>query len=338
MPSIFNEDYIEISYNGSIILSTVPRDLRPEVDVCDTKSRCLICPVRNKIKRQKKVVFDGGYIYACSYNTDMTNKLFLFFFDAVVSLSKAYIDRITDIKSEANRNLRRMKHNISRYQTIIKEDLDSFLPIEDIHENEWPAIVQNMTSQIHRNSKNAAGVFLHTRKNIQLAISEMDAYDILVSETKSIALQSHEIHKVVMLSLQPFIGAFNDKKIKINLGQCSNTVNIHYDSFSVALGHFWDNAIKYTVPDTTVDIIFDSDKDYVIVTMSMNSLAFKEKEMNRLFEEGYSGSYARSLSLSGNGIGLFYIKKILELNGGEFEIIPGKSNYSYNSVFFSFLY
>lgn len=336
MPTTVNDDYIEISYNGVIILSTVPGDLRAEVDNCDTKAKCFICPVRNKIKRQKKVIFDDGYIYACSYNPEMTNKLFLFYFESVVSLSSAYINRISDIKSEANRNLRRMKHNISRYHTIIKEELDSFLSTEDVQEKEWPVIVQNTTNEIHRNSKLAASIFLHTRKNIQLAISEMDAYDVLVSEPKSIALQSHEIHKVVMLSLQPFIGALTDKKVSINLGQCAHSVKINYDSFSVALGHFWDNATKYTVPDTTIDIVFDSNQEYVIVTISMNSLAFKEKEMNRLFEEGFSGSYARSLSLSGNGIGLFYIKKIMELNGGDFGIAPGKSNYSYNGYPYSY--
>jgi len=52
----------------------------------------------------------------------------------------------------------------------------------------------------------------------------------------------------------------------------------------------------------------------------MTSLKIDNSEKIKIFDEGYSGKFAKKHEKDGNGIGLSRVKKIIELNKGEFTI------------------
>lgn len=92
------EYYIHIFKNNSVLLSNLPEELREEADRCSCNLTNSMCPIRHVMKRQNKEIITDGYIYMCSYDTSITNKIFLHYFDMLRSVHIAYEEKIKNEK------------------------------------------------------------------------------------------------------------------------------------------------------------------------------------------------------------------------------------------------
>ena len=79
-----------------------------------------------------------------------------------------------------------------------------------------------------------------------------------------------------------------------------------------------ENAIKYSMSDTGVDIdgFYDSKKDQVTVSVHNRGIPLREEDTSRIFERGYRTQEARNQYPAGTGFGLYIAKKIVELHQG----------------------
>ena len=132
--------------------------------------------------------------------------------------------------------------------------------------------------------------------------------------------------------MQSFFLELIDKKVNINIGDSDEKVWIDFPTFSVVLGHILDNAVKYTAENSTLNISFLKTSEHVSIQISMNSILVQEEEINNIFEENYSGYWATETELNGHGIGMFYAKKLIELNKGEIIFTPGTESYRLNGI------
>lgn len=331
------ECYYHIVEDNKVVLSNLPTELLSEVDSCDAATQCIQCPVRSVLKRQKKLSTDGnGFVYFCSYDQSLNKKTFALYYDAIYSLYKSFASKIEQIDTKsrlsAKTDIHRLQHNVNSYNAKIQDDLDSIFSIQDTKMSEWPKVVQNVTKIVENNPKKAALVLLKTRKNISLVNAEMNVYDFLENPNGEIQFNEHQLHKVIMLSLQPFFLDFVENHITPKLGECRETVQIDYPSVSVIFGHLWSNAVKYTCGGTDIDISFSSDEEFVHVIIDSYSMVIEGDEVDKIMLEGYSGKWSRIANKSGNGIGMHYIKYLMELNLGEFSIVPGSSATRINNI------
>lgn len=322
--------YYHIVDDNEVILSNLPHELLPEVDSCPAATQCIPCPIKGVIKRQKKLATDNnGFVYFCSYDQDMNKKTFAYYYDALYSLYKSFNSKIKQIDSEkrlsAKTDINRLQHNVNSYNARIQDDLESVFSIQDTKMSEWPKVVQNITKIVENNPKKAALVLLKTRKNISLVNAEMNVYDFLENPNGEIQFNEHQLHKVIMLSLQPFFLDFVENRITPKLGECRETVRIDYSSVSVIFGHLWSNAVKYTCGGTDIEISFSVDEEYVNVIVESQSMVIESDEVDKIMLEGYSGRWSQKSGKSGNGIGMHYIRYLMGLNLGKFLVIPGTS-------------
>ena len=174
--------------------------------------------------------------------------------------------------------------------------------------------------------------FLHIYKNVQLIKAEMEVYDIMNTETANLNIIEHPIRKVIDLSVQSFFLELLDKNINIKNGMSTDKVLIDFPTFSVVLGHILDNTVKYAAENSLLEISFVSAQDKLKVRFSMTSILVNLDEINMIFDEKYSGQWASEIGLQGHGIGMYYAKKLIELNRGTIEFIAGKEKYKLNGV------
>lgn len=66
--------------------------------------------------------------------------------------------------------------------------------------------------------------------------------------------------------------------------------------------------------------------------MRRNSLKIENDEIEDIYTEGYSGKWAKMISKDGHGIGMFYIKHLIEMNGGYFSINAGVNVTNINGI------
>jgi signal transduction histidine kinase len=64
----------------------------------------------------------------------------------------------------------------------------------------------------------------------------------------------------------------------------------------------------------------------------MTSILVLKNEINDIFLEHYSGFWAKETEMNGHGIGMFYAKRLIEMNKGRIEFVPGEELYRLNGI------
>jgi len=97
----------------------------------------------------------------------------------------------------------------------------------------------------------------------------------------------------------------------------------------VALTQLLDNAIKYSVPDSPIDIWFGADEAEARVTVRDQGLVIRPDDRERIFERFYRGS-STDQGPAGTGLGLSIVKRIVEAHHGRvwFESKPEGTEFS----------
>jgi K+-sensing histidine kinase KdpD len=95
-----------------------------------------------------------------------------------------------------------------------------------------------------------------------------------------------------------------------------------YEAFRVAVHHLLDNAAKYAMPDSNIEISFRKEKDFFVSQFNMMSMEILPDEITKINSEGYSGHFPKKAKKNGQGIGMGIINKMLPLNGAKPVVLP----------------
>jgi len=88
------------------------------------------------------------------------------------------------------------------------------------------------------------------------------------------------------------------------------------DKLSDVILNLVDNAIKYTPLGGTVAIAAKLKDNYMVVSVHDNGIGIAYEELDQLFEKFRRGKEINKVDTSGNGLGLYIAKKIIEGHGG----------------------
>lgn len=319
--------YHVVLQNGTVI-TNLPDSLYAEMDNCTAKTKCEICSVRGVLKRHKKAPLNGGFAYLCSYDSELTNNNFKLCFEVFISLVSCLEDSLKRAVRPSIEEVRSIRHNVYGQLSHIQDDLKTLISFDDIPSKDWPEIVSNATNSIVTNAEASSKAILRTIKRTAISLAEFDAYD-LISSSNPPSIYPHTIHKVVKLSIQPYIFDFWDHNVGVQIGECYEKVSIDYELVNLALGHFWNNAVKYVKPGTSITITFSPAASYdgINVTINMVSLFIRKDEKEAIFEKGVSGEEAKRTKLCGHGMGMFFIRECIHKCFGQFTITPGETKH-----------
>jgi two-component system, OmpR family, phosphate regulon sensor histidine kinase PhoR len=146
------------------------------------------------------------------------------------------------------------------------------------------------------------------RDEIPLQKTELDIHELIKSSYKHMSLQMEHRHGSLKLNLEAenFI-VMGDK--------------IHLAN---AFRNLADNAIKYSKGDPELSVqTFNTDQKIVIV-MSDKGIGIEEEYQVKVFEKYFRVPTGDVHDVKGFGLGLAYVKKIIEMHGGSIELQSGK--------------
>jgi len=90
------------------------------------------------------------------------------------------------------------------------------------------------------------------------------------------------------------------------------------DLLSLGLYNLLDNALKFTVQNEAVEVLVRDNGRAVVVEVADGGPGIPSEEQGRVFEELYRGENAGGIE--GSGLGLSFVKRIVELHGGELSL------------------
>lgn len=315
-----------LSSDNALVASNLPKSCKHCFDNCQTIGRVFEkCIIDNKKRRFGKIENGKGITFLCCDETK-TTKLFR---EKLEALSYAYYDLIlpkevisNDIKSTAQKRVNRLVHNLTSINAHNIQEIYDLIP-QSVLTTNINEQIERIQQEIIANPRDAAMMFLRIAKHNIHMKSEFSIYKKLERADPTLDKRTHPIHKVFMNVLHTFFVDFSDKNVYVNVGECRASIQCDYEVIQVALYHIIENSSKYVKPNSQIDILFKEINSQIEISIKMTSLHIEESELDKIFEEGYSGKEARRSKKQGEGIGLWRVRQMLELNDSQIEIYAG---------------
>jgi two-component system phosphate regulon sensor histidine kinase PhoR len=148
-------------------------------------------------------------------------------------------------------------------------------------------------------------------------------------EADQIVLTKESLKNVLSMAITVCESPAQEKQIVLQL-DCAPHIKakVNPDLFEQAVVNLLDNAIKYSDPQSTINIKAERRGNQVIISVQDFGCGISEEHLPRLFERFYRVDKARSRQLGGTGLGLAIVKHIVNAHRGTItvESTPGQGS------------
>ncbi len=127
-----------------------------------------------------------------------------------------------------------------------------------------------------------------------------------------------DILQVSIDAMKPF-AIQNDVNVYLN---SHNGISIKVDprEMEIVFNNLISNAIKYNKPGGRVDCSVKPKEEFIVFTISDNGIGMSEDDMSKLFNEFVRIKNQRTKGISGSGLGLSIVKKIVDAYEGDITV------------------
>jgi signal transduction histidine kinase len=281
---------------------------------CNSVSIKISCPLYLDTRRIGKAKTESGTVFCCSNSKDFGSSSKLFKKEQnhfLIGLNK-----INDTKNELNIETQRLIHNLTNTNGHNIQELYAVVP-QDLLTQNLDEQLENIQKIITENPLEAAKTFLRIAKNNASMKVEFSVINKLMEGASSLKMRRHPIRKATLNLLHIFFQDFKENNVYVKVQENEDYLIFDYEIIHASLYHLLLNATKYIMPKTTLSVNFTKDKGDFLIALDMVSLRIEDDEKNKIFEEGYSGKYAKKTQKAGKGLGLGTTSKMLELNDAQ---------------------
>lgn len=241
--------------------------------------------------------------------------------DILVNIDKKYLlseimkkptnheeEKIKDILTETNRSMREQINYYKNIQKEYQEYIETW-----VHEIKTPIastmlIIENNEELVPYSMKNEI-------KKIENYIDQVLYYSRSNDVSKDYIIKKMDLEHVVRNVVKKNASDFINKKIAIDMNNLSGFVYSDSKWIEFIINQIISNSIKYcTTENPKVSIYSTKNENNTILTIKDNGVGISPKDLNRVFEKGFTGENGRLYGKS-TGIGLYLCKKLCDKLG-----------------------
>lgn len=209
-------------------------------------------------------------------------------------------DFVSNVSHEIRTPLTVIKGSTEILRESLKEDQETtrFLEIINKHTDRLTALINDLLL-LSRIEQDTSELSRETYALLSIVSKALNAVELKIEE-KGV---------IIMLDCPP------DLMVKVNNGLLEQ-----------ALINLIDNAVKYSEPNSPVEVTASADEHYCRISVKDCGPGIERKHFDRLFERFYRVDEARSRKVGGTGLGLAIVKHIVRAHNGSVEIVsePGE--------------
>lgn len=262
----------------------------------------------NEMKEVTSHFAKGEFEYRANEDYDKKD-----FSDFAKALNKmAYELKIDD---EAQKSfIANVSHELKTPMTSIGGFIDGILDgtIPPEQEKKYLTIVSNEVKRLSR-----------------MVVSMLNLSKIETGEVK-LSPQRYDIGKQMFETLLSFEQKINDKNIEILGFEEMNEVMIEADRDLIqqVVYNLIDNAVKFTPDGGSITLMATNNDEGTVVAIRNSGAGISDDEISRIFERFYKVDKSRSFDTKGVGLGLYIVKTIVNMHGGEITASSKKGEYT----------
>ena len=286
---------------------------------CSVVNELVNCQVTGKRRRRGVTDTPFGKLYLCTDEVLKSSRLFREKVRAFSEMAPFVGRAREEATHEVSNDVNRLIHNLITLNAQTIQAVYRVVPQDDFNQKDRESLIRAVAKKLSRSTDQTASLVISLLKNANLEKTEFAVYRKLV-EKEPVNYRSYPIHKVLMLVLNTYWNALRKKELSVRVGECTERVRVDYDTIVASLVHLFDNTSKYALPKSRLDIVFEVTSDSVSLVLDMVSLRIGPNEVQKIFDEGFSGDEPRKIDRQGEGRGLYLVERLLRLSDSALKI------------------
>lgn len=161
---------------------------------------------------------------------------------------------------------------------------------------------------------------MHAQVETVLRISKLDKNQLEVSKE---VIDIHDILEDALSHIQLLV---TDKggKLQVNLQAIQTEVVGNAFHLTNVFVNILDNAIKYTDDKPKISLMTENASNAILIHISDQGLGMSKNTIKHAFDKFYREETGNIHNIKGHGLGLSYVKRIIELHQGKISVISEK--------------
>ena len=215
--------------------------------------------------------------------------------------------RYTEIKNDFINNMtHELKTPIASISLAAQMLNDKSLTKSEPMMNHLGGVIQEETKRLRFLVEKVLQMSMFDRKKTVFKKKELDLNEMVESIAHSFSLRVEH----------------TGGRIYTDIGAVDSTIYVDEVHFQNAIFNLMDNAVKYGKPDQPLDIYMATwnDDEHLYLSIRDTGLGIKKENLKKVFEKFYRVHTGNVHDVKGFGLGLAYVKQIVELHDGEISV------------------
>ncbi len=222
----------------------------------------------------------------------------------------------------ANEAVRSVTNKFTNYNHIVStlslqllQKIEGYFGDLNWYKNNYTEAIANITNYCNSEREKTSRLIHYFNKIAIDLNSHVEGWDIIYLQNNySPEFVDVSLRKAILSQYTPFAEGFVENNLRLHISDYFTDearVSLDKKLFSLIMYNFFSNTLKYSMPNSEVRLTYDEPTK--TLDISMYSARMNKNEIVSLFNDGVRGVCANDVSSSGNGAGLYVIKRALEL-------------------------
>lgn len=284
------------------------------------------CPLSNVKKRLSYKSLAQGELYICDSKEKTSNNfkvLAELIEHSVPNLISLYEKTQESSFAKVRGEIDSFKHNIEHINSDAINEFYCFVP-QETFVRKYRDLLDSVKQAIKKDLDGAGDLITRlARYNLNVK-TELSVFSKLNNPTTLPNYSLVNPRDAIMTNVYMLYPDFKKKSVYVDVGEYYKRFNVDFEAIQVATYYIIENAAKYTMRSSKMNISFSERLDVLVVEFVMKSLYVDEGEESLIFTEGYKGKQAQKAGKSGKGIGLNRAMRLIEFCKGRLTMEAGE--------------
>ena len=221
--------------------------------------------------------------------------------------------KISQIKTDFINNMtHEFKTPIATINLAVDALTNPKVKLDEKRVDHYRNVIRQENKRMHNQVEKVLQLAMLDKQELELKMTEIDIHELIKHSANHLSLQLDS--RTANLNME-----FNASKCIVEGDE------VHLGNVFV---NMLDNAMKYSKETPTIDVKTESSASSILIYIKDNGLGMSKEVQRRIFDSFYRQPQGNIHNVKGHGIGLSYVKEIIEMHHGSIVVDsePGKGS------------
>lgn len=173
-----------------------------------------------------------------------------------------------------------------------------------------------------KKAKKYAGIIFKENKRLETQVERVLNISTLDTENTTLNKKSLDFHELLdeVKDTFDFNQLANGGKILIENNASIFTIQADPIHITNVVYNLLDNAVKYCITKPFISITTKNERNYLVIEIKDNGIGIRKEDLKMIFDKFYRVSTGNIHDIKGFGLGLFYVKLIINEHNGSIDV------------------